>query len=78
MSDLTQLNILELRNTQVTDLSPLSVLTQLNSLYLNNTQVTDVLPIKNLTNLTIYIDNLKAINLWKSQGIKVEFDDIPF
>ncbi len=41
---LTQLNILDLSNTQVTDLSPLSVLTQLNRLYLNDTQVTTYLP----------------------------------
>ena len=77
LSVLTQLNSLDLRNTQVTDLSPLSVLTQLNILDLHDTQVTDVLPLKNLTSLTIYTHNEKAINLWKSQGIKVEFD-IPF
>jgi Leucine-rich repeat (LRR) protein len=78
LSVLTQLNNLNLSNTQVTDLSPLRDLTQLNSLYLNDTKVKDVLSLKNLTSLTIYTDNMKALSLWKSQGIKVEFDDIPF
>jgi hypothetical protein len=48
---LTQLNRLDLRNTQVTDLSPLSVLTQLNLLDLSNTQVTDISPLSVLTQL---------------------------
>ena len=50
---LTQLNILSLSNTQVTDLSPLSVLTQLNILDLRNTQVTDLSPLSVLTQLNI-------------------------
>ncbi len=78
LSGLTHLNRLDLSNTQVTDLSPLRDLTQLNSLYLNDTKVKDALSLKNLTSLTIYTDNMKALSLWKSQGIKVEFDDIPF
>ena len=80
LSVLTQLNRLDLNNTQVTDLSPLSVLTQLKELYLSYTQITEVLPLKNLTNLTIYTGSREKIDLWKSQGLKVEDDysDIPF
>jgi len=48
---LTHLNSLSLMNTQVTDLSPLTVLTQLNSLSLTNTQVTDLSPLSVLTQL---------------------------
>ncbi|NMF56773.1 leucine-rich repeat domain-containing protein [Pseudanabaena yagii] len=80
LSVLTQLNRLDLSYTQVTDLSPLSVLTQLKELYLSYTQITEVLPLKNLTNLTIYTGSREKIDLWKSQGLKVEDDysDIPF
>jgi internalin A len=80
LSGLTQLNSLSLDDTEVTDLSPLNGLSLLKELYLGNTQITEVLPLKNSTNLTIHTGNREKIDLWKSQGLKVEYDysDIPF
>ena len=48
------LTTLDLRNTQVTDVTPLAALVNLTTLYLSHTQVTDVTPLAALVNLTIY------------------------
>jgi len=55
---LTHLNILDLSETQVTDLAPLSGLSQLIRLDVNNTQVTDLAPLSGLSQL----DTLSLIN----------------
>ena len=74
LSILTQLNLLDLSNTQVTDLSPLSVLTHLNRLDLRNTQVTNLSMLKHLDKLTIVTDSKDKLELWRSQGIKVQVE----
>lgn len=52
IGDLTELRTLDLRNIQITDLSPLTALTSLSRLYLSNTRVTDLSPIIALTDLS--------------------------
>lgn len=49
ISAATQLNLLDLRNTQVSDFNPIKTLTALRTLDLRNTQVSDLDPIKTLT-----------------------------
>jgi len=71
LSGLNQLTELDLRNTQVTNLSALSGLNQLKRLILSNTQVTDLSTLKNLSKLTIATDSQEKLELWKSQGLKV-------
>jgi len=57
---LSNLEILDLRGTQISDVTPLSRLTQLKQLYLLGTQVTDVSPLSKLT-------QLKNLNLFGTQ-----------
>lgn len=52
ISDLPGLQILDLDNTQVADLSPLFGLTRLTTLFLSNTKVSDLGPLSGLTRLT--------------------------
>jgi len=59
---LTNLNRLELQNTQISDLSPLTNLTKLTNLMLANSQITDIRPLANLTNLTSLILNDNQIS----------------
>ena len=56
---LSQLQILYLDQTQVSDLSPLSALSQLQSLYLDQTQVSDLSPLSALSQLqeTLSLDS---------------------
>ena len=51
LKDLTNLERLDLEDTQVSDLSPLEGLTNLKALVLDQTQVTDLSSLKGLTNL---------------------------
>ncbi len=51
LTGLTNLKILDLRNTQVSDAAPLAGLTNLQILYLRNTRVSDAAPLAGLTNL---------------------------
>ncbi len=51
IADLTGLQRLDLRNTQITDLAPLAGLTGLQRLDLNTTQITDLAPLAGLTGL---------------------------
>ncbi|MEL6478583.1 MAG: leucine-rich repeat domain-containing protein, partial [Pseudomonadota bacterium] len=51
IAELSTLRGLDLDNTQVADLTPLSPLTGLQELYLNNTQVADLTPLSPLTGL---------------------------
>ena len=53
ISDLTGLQTLFLRNTQVTDLTPLQAISGLQVLNLGNTQVTDLGPLENLKELGV-------------------------
>ena len=48
------LTTLDLRNTQVADVTPLAALTSLTTLDLWNTQVADVTPLAAITSLRIY------------------------
>ncbi len=57
LSDLTDLRVLNLFGTGMTDLSPLAGLTHLTTLYLGNNSVSDITPLAELTNLT-------SLNLW--------------
>ena len=51
IAELTGLETLVLRNTQITDLAPLAGLTRLQTLVLRNTQITDLAPLAGLTGL---------------------------
>eukprot|EP01051_Picozoa_sp_SAG22_P013293 SAG22_NODE_1470_length_4346_cov_26.858724_2_plen_190_part_00 len=46
---MTSLTTLSLRNSQITDLTPLSALTSLNKLHLTSNQITDLAPLSALT-----------------------------
>ena len=50
--DLEQLTSLDLRENQITDLTPLKDFTQLTRLNLDENQITDLTPLKDLTELT--------------------------
>jgi Leucine-rich repeat (LRR) protein len=52
---LSHLKILDLRDTEVSDVGSLSTLTQLEMLYLSGAQVTDISPLSTLTQLEILI-----------------------
>jgi internalin A len=54
---LSSATALDLRNTPVSDLSPIKELKQITTLYLANTQVSDLTPIKELQQLTTLILN---------------------
>ena len=52
ISELTGLSSLDLRNTQISDATPLAGLTSLTDLFLSNTQIRDAAPLAGLTSLT--------------------------
>lgn len=52
IAELTELRVLDLSNTQVSDIAPLATLTQLTRLLLDNTQVSDIASLATLTQLT--------------------------
>jgi len=61
---LTSLRSLDLRNTQIADLMPLSQLTGLAELHLEGTEVTDLTPLSSLTGLTeLRLDGTKVTDL---------------
>lgn len=67
---LTALRILELGNTQVTDVSPLSDLTGLIRLWLDGTQVSDLSPLSGLTGLTeLGLDGTQVSDLSPLSGL---------
>ena len=59
LSDLTGLRDLNLGNTGMTDLSPLTELTNLTGLYLSGNNISDISPLAGLTNLT-------SLHLWNN------------
>ena len=61
-SQVSTIRSLNLKNTQVSDLSPLSDLTQLIHLNLTNTPVSDVSPLSGLTNLKFL--SLSGTSVW--------------
>jgi len=66
----SQLKELDLSNTQVTDLSPLSVLNQLKELDLSNTQVTDLSPLSGLNQMNaLYLRNTQVTDLSPLSGL---------
>jgi|GEM_PF-1644674 len=61
---LSALRILDLRNTQITDLQPLTALTGLTALSLGNTQISNLKLLTALTGLTqLYLDNTPITDL---------------
>lgn len=62
LSGLTNLNSLELRNTEVRDISALSSLTNLNSLDLSETGVRDISALSNLTKLRSLVLTSTGVN----------------
>ena len=57
LSNTTELN---LKNLQITDISPLSSFTQLTNLILGSNQISDIAPLQSLTNLkSLVIDVIK-------------------
>ena len=51
LTQLTQLEELDIRNNQISDLTPLASLTQLRNLDISNNQISDLTPLANLTQL---------------------------
>ena len=63
---------LDLRNTQVSDLSPLAGLTNLRYLYLSRTQVSDLRPLAGLTRLRyLYLSGTQVEDLSPLAGLRV-------
>ncbi|MEP6878842.1 MAG: COR domain-containing protein, partial [Nitrosospira sp.] len=67
---LTALQTLNISDTQVTDLAPLSGLTALQTLNISDTQVTDLVPLRCLINRGCPVR--WSSDVWKSNGIHVE------
>lgn len=64
IAGLTSLSTLDLHNTQITDLSPLSTLSDLHILYFYNTQFSDLAPLSKLTSLTeLHLDSTQITDL---------------
>jgi len=64
IATLTQLESLDLTNTQVTGLAPLQGLSALRDLYLDTTQVIDITPLQGLSALeTLDIDDTQVTDL---------------
>ena len=70
LSDLTNLVYLRLKDTQVSDVTPLQALTNLTDLYLGGTRVADVSPLQTLTHLThLYLYNTQVVDLTPLQTL---------
>ena len=64
LSDLTNLVYLRLKDTQVSDVTPLQALTNLTDLSLYGTQVADIAPLQALTNLTdLYLGGTRVADV---------------
>jgi len=71
LGTLTNLEILDLSFTKVTDLTPLNGLPNLRVLCLQNTKVTDLTPLQGLPNLrSLYLQNVEVTDLTPLKGLK--------
>ena len=70
IAKLDKLEILDLNDTQVSDLVPLSGLSGLQRLYLNNTQVSDLVPLSGLSGLQVlYLNDTQVSDLVPLSGL---------